>query len=354
MVVGLGKWWKMAFCGGLKIGLKSWSLPRSGSMLKWIVCNECKPVFSRGEDSSACSCWCLAYGQWRPVTPFAQTKPKLLDYFLADWFLFFWVCTPCDPVFLMNSPAIILHMLHRFTLPSHHPSVNLLRFHHFQQDLPQCIARPLQGCQQGIQLLTSQGWFQLQGTRVPVHLRLRNKGASHGMLTQHESKVWNGKTEWNIWSCPATTCHILFKKRRCTVSMDEFACWMLLALLPRSPEIERSILKWTDNNASFVAFHVLISVSCQILIFEHVPGRHSAPYAVDAKLPKQTRNQALSTTAVTKIPWGTKCSTVCAAINNNANRTSESMIPAMQTLLFKCFLQMIIAANICRIKMDIV
>lgn len=104
----------------------------------------------------------------------------------------------------------------------------------------------------------------------------------------------------------------------------------------------------------FRAFHVLISVSCQILIFEHVPSRHSAPYAVDAKHPKQTRNQALSTTAVTKIPWGTKCSTVCAAINNNTNRTSESMIPAMETLLFKCFLQMIIAANICRIKKDIV
>lgn len=163
-----------------EIGLKSWSLLRSGSMLKWIVWNECKPVFSRREDSSACSCWCLAHGQWPLLLKPSQNSWTI---FWPTDFFFFWACTPCDPVFLMNSPAIILHMLHRFTLPSHHPSVNLLRFHHFQQDLPQCIARPRQGCQQGIQLLTSQGWFQLQGTRVPVHLRLRNKGASHGMLT---------------------------------------------------------------------------------------------------------------------------------------------------------------------------
>ena len=165
----------------------------------------------------------------RPVTasdPFCSNQAKIPGLFFGRLISpFFWACTPCDPVFPMNSPAIILHMLHRFTLPSHHPSVNLLRFHHFQQDLPQCIARPWQGCQQGIQLLTVQGWFQLQGTRVPVHLRLRNKGISwHAYVTWIEGMEWKNWMKHVILLCH----HILFKKRRCTVSMDEFACWMLL------------------------------------------------------------------------------------------------------------------------------
>lgn len=161
--------------------------------------------------------------QWRPVTPFAQTKPKSLDYFLADWFLLFLSLHPLRSCIPHEFPSNHLHMLHLFTLPSHHPSVNLLRFHHFQQDLSQCIARPRQGCQQGIQLLTSQGWFQLQGTRVPVHLRLRSI-SWHAYVTWIEGMEWKNGMKHMILLCH----HILFKKRGCTVSMNEFSCWMLL------------------------------------------------------------------------------------------------------------------------------
>ena len=184
------------------------------------------------ENSSPCSCV-------RPVTTFAQTKPKSLDYFLANWFLFFWSLHPLWSCILHASPTNHLHILRLFSLPSHHPSVKV----------PPLPTRP-----PAMHGLLAGGLPTRHPTRdesrvIPTSRCSRPPATQkQGGISYHA--IGTEKPRKHTILPP----HIVQKE---TMHWNYGWVWL----------VDVAGQKWTDNNASFVAFHVLIPGSCQILIF---------------------------------------------------------------------------------------
>lgn len=198
MVVGLGKWWKMAFCGGLK--------------LDWTVQHVLADALHTASD-----------GQW----------PLLLKPSQNSWTIFW----PTDFSFFLS-----LHPL-RSCIPHEFPSNHLAYVASFYVAIPPPFrqfvkvpplpTRPPAMHSSPVAGLptrhpTLDGSRVIPASRYPCSRPPATQ--KQGGISWHAYVTWIEGMEWKNWMKHVILLchHILFKKRRCTVSMDEFACWMLL------------------------------------------------------------------------------------------------------------------------------
>ncbi len=189
------------------------------------------------ENSSPCSCV-------RPVTTFAQTKPKSLDYFLANWFLFF---LELAPLMILYSPCI--------------PHQSLAYIASFFLAIPP----PFRQGSTTSNKTSRNAWLARGRVANKASNSWRVKGDSNFKVPVFPSTCdsetrghliacfSNGKTK-EIYNSATTYC-----------SKGDYALEVWMSLVGWLVDVAGQ--KWTDNNASFVAFHVLIPGSCQILIF---------------------------------------------------------------------------------------